>query len=132
MGEKEKTLEGERTLFRRGFSLPPNLPHFPRTSPKTPPLIKRRFVSLSESGGVLGEVFYVSGGSDWFTDCGYRAVGVGGVFLVVIRYVGAEIPPAGAPSGFDSAAGRAVLRSLFHPPCRSAQDDTVGKVFCEM
>ena len=33
-----------------------------------------------------------------------RAVGVGGDFLVVIRYVGAEIPPAGAPSGFDSAA----------------------------
>ena len=63
---REKTLEGERPLFRRGVSLPPNLPHSPRTSPMTPPLIKRKFDSLSESGGVLGEVFVVLGGTESF------------------------------------------------------------------
>ena len=45
----------------------------------------------------------------------------------------AEIPPAGAPSGFDSAAGRAGLYcSSFRPLRRSAQDDTVGVAFCGM
>ena len=36
--------------------------------------------------------------------CGYRARFVGGVRLDVMPYASAEIPPAGAPSGFDSAA----------------------------
>ena len=49
-------MEGEEPPFRMGFLLPPNLPHLPRTSPMTPPLRKRRFVSFLESGGVMGEV----------------------------------------------------------------------------
>ena len=34
-GRGRKTLEGESPLFRRGGSLPPNLPLSPRTSPKS-------------------------------------------------------------------------------------------------
>ncbi len=49
-------MEGEGTPFRMGFLLPPNLPHLPRTSPMSPPLRKRRFVSFLESGGDMGEV----------------------------------------------------------------------------
>ncbi len=41
---------------------PPNLPDPPRTSPMSPPLTKRKFVSLLESGGDMGEVFCVWGG----------------------------------------------------------------------
>ena len=36
--------------------------------------------------------------------CGYRASLVGEIVSDVDCYVGAEIPPAGAPAGFDSAA----------------------------
>ena len=50
-------MEGEGPPFRRGFLLPPNLPHPPRTSPISPPFTKRKFVSLLESGGDIGEVF---------------------------------------------------------------------------
>ena len=55
-------MEGESPLFRRGGSLPPNLPHSPRTSPMSPPLRKRKFVSFFVSGGDMGEVFGVWGG----------------------------------------------------------------------
>ena len=59
-----KTLEGEGTPFRRGFLLPPNLPHLPRTSPQDPPSYERKFGSLLESGGVLRGSF-LSVGEVW-------------------------------------------------------------------
>ena len=73
-----KTLEGEGEdlggreppLERRG-SLPPNLPHSPRTSPMSPPFRKRRFVSLFVSGGVMGEVFCRFGRLGVFAECGF-------------------------------------------------------------
>ena len=37
-----------------------------------------------------------------------------------------EIPPAGAPPGFDYAAVLGCYVRLFVRPCRSAQDDTEG------
>ena len=55
-------MEGESPLFRRGGSLPPNLPLSPRTSPMSPPFLKWKFVSLFENGGVMGEDFCVWGG----------------------------------------------------------------------
>ena len=58
-----KTLEGE------------SLPLSPRTSPRTPPLTKRRFDSLSECGGVLGEVFCVPGGQNGVKSAASRPFG---------------------------------------------------------
>ena len=55
--------------------------------------------------------------------CGCRMLFVGGMRLDMIPYACAEIPPAGAPSGFDSAAFSIVLFVLTKR-CRSAQDDT--------
>ena len=71
-------MEGESPLFRRGGSLPPNLPLSPRTSPISPPLTKRKVVSLSESGGDLGEVFCRFGRCGFVAGCGYRTLFVGG------------------------------------------------------
>ena len=48
-----------------------------------------------------------------------------------ILHTSAEIPPVGAPSGFDSAAFSIVLFVLTER-CRSAQDDTEGMSFCEI
>ena len=48
-----------------------------------------------------------------------------------ILHTSAEIPPAGAPSGFDSAAFSIVLFVLTER-CRFAQDDTEGMSFCEI
>ena len=50
---------------------------------------------------------------------------------VVMLYTSAEIPPAGAPSGFDSAA-MVVSSFAVAPLCRSAQNDTEGVAFCKM
>ena len=58
LGWGEEDLGGREPPLERWGSLPPNLPHSPRTSPTTPPLTKRRFVPLLGSGGVMGEVFY--------------------------------------------------------------------------
>ena len=58
----EKDLGGREPPLERGGSLPPNLPLSPRTSPMSPPFTKRRFVSLFEGGGDMGEVFCVWGG----------------------------------------------------------------------
>ena len=52
----------------------------------------------------MGEVFGLDGRCGFFAECGYRAPLVGGTRLDVMPYTGAEIPPAGAPSGFDCAA----------------------------
>ena len=50
-------MEGESPLFRRGGSLPPNLPLSPRTSPISPPFRKRRFDSLFVVAGIWGKFF---------------------------------------------------------------------------
>ena len=97
-------MEGESPLVKEGGSLPPNLPLSPRTSPMSPPFLKWKFVSLFENGGDMGEVFCVWGGNVFFAECGCRTLFVGGIRFVGILYTSAEIPPAGAPSGFDSAA----------------------------
>ena len=47
---------------------------------------------------VFGEVKF------FFAECGYRTCFTGEVRFVGMPYTSAEIPPAGAPSGFDSAA----------------------------
>ena len=48
-----------------------------------------------------------------------------------IPYTSAEIPPAGAPAGFDSAAMVGFTLAIA-PLCRSAQNDTEGRAFCEI
>ena len=48
-----------------------------------------------------------------------------------IPYTSAEIPPAGAPSGFDFAA-IVGFEFAVAPLCRSAQNDTEGVAFCKM
>ena len=56
---------------------------------------------------------------------------VGGMRSDRTPCVSAEIPPAGAPAGFDFAAmiGFALAVTLL---CRSAQNDTDSMAFCEM
>ena len=48
----------------------------------------------------MGEVFRF-GWEVEYEKCGYRASLVGEIVSDVDCYVGAEIPPAGAPAGFD-------------------------------
>ena len=79
----------------------------------------------------MGEVFLCLGRWRFFAVCGCRALLMGGMRLDMIPYTCAEIPPAGAPSGFDSAAFSIVLFVLTKR-CRSAQDDTESIAFCEM
>ena len=55
-----------RFCVAKSVTYPPSLPDPPRTSPKPPPLMKRKFDSLSECGGGLGEVFVVWGGAESF------------------------------------------------------------------
>ena len=50
-------MEGESPLFRRGGSLPPNLPLSPRTSPMPPPFLKWKFDSLFVVAGIWGKFF---------------------------------------------------------------------------
>ena len=69
-----KTLEGEETPFRRWSLLPPNLPHPPRTSPISPPLTKRKFVSFFVSGGDMGEVFVGWGGAVFLKGAASRPI----------------------------------------------------------
>ncbi len=52
----------------------------------------------------MGEVFLCLGRYEFVAACGYRACFVGGKRSDITPYTSAEIPPAGAPSGFDSAA----------------------------
>ena len=86
-------MEGEGTPFRRVSLLPPNLPHPPRTSPMSPPFRKRRFVSLFESGGDMGEVFGGWGGGDFLQSAAVaRFLWVGSVRFCK-RCVGADLSP---------------------------------------
>ena len=49
----------------------------------------------------MGEVFGF-GREVLFSECGYRTLlASGGRLVEVMPYTSAEIPPAGAPSGFD-------------------------------
>ena len=61
LGWGEEDLGGREPPLERWGSLPPNLPHSPRTSPTTPPLTKRRFVSLFVVAGSWGK-FFISDG----------------------------------------------------------------------
>ena len=70
----------------------------------SPPLTKRKLVSLFESGRDMGEVFLLVGEVWIFYRVRLRTRLVSGARLEVMPYTSAEIPPAGAPSGFDSAA----------------------------
>ena len=45
----------------------------------SPPLTKRKFVSLFKSGGVMGEVFCLSGRCGFWAGCGCRACFAGGM-----------------------------------------------------
>ena len=49
----------------------------------------------------MGEVFCVWGGKDFLQSAASRLICGWGAFREVIPYTSAEIPPAGAPSGFD-------------------------------
>ena len=55
LGWGEEDLGGREPPLERWGSLPPNLPHSPRTSPTTPPLTKRRFVSIFVVAGSWGK-----------------------------------------------------------------------------
>ena len=49
----------------------------------------------------------------WAGGCGIIVLDKESLFVRARPCVGAEIPPAGAPSGFDSAAGRGCAVCLF-------------------
>ena len=61
LGGGGEDLGGREPPLERWGSLPPNLPHSPRTSPTTPPLTKRRFVSIFVVAGSWGK-FFISDG----------------------------------------------------------------------
>ena len=92
-----------RFCVAKSVTYPPNLPDPPRTSPMSPPFKKRKFGSLFVSGGDMGEVFVGLGGIDFLKGAAV-ALFLWVVCLDITPYTSAEIPPAGAPSGFDSAA----------------------------
>ena len=52
----------------------------------------------------MGEVFWLVWEVRTSEECGYRTLFVSEMRFVVMPYTSAEIPPAGAPSGFDYAA----------------------------
>ena len=147
---KGKDLGGREPPLERRGSLPPNLPHSPRTSPKSTRLYMAKSCFALYGTGALGGSFLFRAGGDFFesaavalvlwvgcteryagappSDCAlwecvtYQTapikkrgivgndlcvVPLRGMLLVngyTIPYTSAEIPPAGAPAGFDSAA----------------------------
>ena len=114
-------MEGEGPPFRRVFLLPPNLPHLPRTSPKSTRLCMVKICFALFGAGALGGSFCRSGRYRFFTGCGYALAWQ--ARSVIMPYTSAEIPPAGAPSGFDSAAIVTLALAIIWR-CRSAQNDT--------
>ena len=112
---KGKTLEGERTLFRRGFSLPPNLPHSPRTSPEsTRPYMAKSCFALHDAGALGGSFLSFWGGRDFFAGCGYRTRFEDGMRR--------EKSGRGAPCGLRPCRVRnlsKMLRCRERPMCRS-------------
>ena len=66
-------MEGERVLLKENpLSLQTSLT--PENFPHVPPLTKRKFVSLFKSGGVMGEVFCLSGRCGLVVECGFAHV----------------------------------------------------------
>ena len=75
-------MEGESPLFRRGGSLPPNLPLSPRTFPQNPAVTGAKICFAFCDCGVLWESFFVGlGGAGFSAGCGYRTLFVGGKYL---------------------------------------------------
>ena len=109
---KGKDLGGREPPLERGGSLPPNLPHSPRTSPKS----TRRYMAKScfalYGTGALGGSFL------------FRA---GGVFLMVrlsrpVGEWGARNDMRGAPFGLRPCKARYLLEMICcreRPMCRS-------------
>ena len=94
-------MEGESPLLKEGaLSLQTSLSHR-ELSHRTPLLQERKFVSLFVTAGFCGKVFL----SDWevrdFLQGAAIALVWRGAQFVGIPCTSAEIPPAGAPSGFD-------------------------------
>ena len=78
--------------------------------------------------GALGESFCVWEGKI-FCRVRLRALFVGGMRLDITPYTSAEIPPAGAPSGFDSAAFFDFI-ACFFDICAAPLRMTRGSVCC--
>ena len=101
LGGGEKDLGGAGRPLSEGSPYPPNLPDPPRTS-----LHGNRRVGVYRFPTFLGrrlprrKVFGGLGGA-WRYRVRLRARLVSGARLQVMPYTSAEIPPAGAPSGFD-------------------------------
>ena len=103
MRRGRKTLEAQGDPFRRGLpTLQTSLTH-PELPHKTPTITRAKICFAFLIVGVWWGSFRL-GREVIFSECGYRTRLVSGMRLEVILYVSAEIPPAGAPSGFDSAA----------------------------
>ena len=101
-----KDLGGRGAPLERGAPLPPNLPLFPRTSPTTPPLQKRRFGSLCLVAGSWGK-FLSLGRYGCGTKCGYRT-----------RLVGENLFLSSGKCYLLTGAERHAGRSLQNPPLR--------------
>ena len=69
LGGSGEDLGGREPPLERWGSLPPNLPHSLRTSPTTPPLTKRRFVSILVVAGSWGK--FLLEREVIFSECGF-------------------------------------------------------------
>ena len=96
------TVQKRGILERRG-SLPPSLPLSPRTFPKStrPGRAKIWFV-LHGAGALGGSFLFRAEGGNTLESAASRPIC--GWCSGILSYTSAEIPPVGAPSGFDSAA----------------------------
>ena len=96
-------MEGEEHLLKEApLSLQTSL-SLRELPPRAPALAERKVVSLCSGRVLLGEVFCF-GWEVIFLKVRLRTRFVGERRSVIMPYTSAEIPPAGAPSGFDSAA----------------------------
>ena len=68
-------MEGEGSPFRRGFLLPPNLPHPPRTSPRSTRLCSAIIWFALYGAGALGGSFFGLGGRDLLQGAASHSVG---------------------------------------------------------
>ena len=122
----KKTLEGEGTPFRMVSLLPPNLPHLPRTSPKS----TRRCIAIICFAllwrVLLGEVFGCFGRLIFY-NVRLHTCFVGGMCLGIMPL---GVPRSRLPAPLRGSTPRQffILSLDFRYPCRSAQDDTGGWV----
>ena len=97
-------MEGESPLLKEGaLSLQTSLTHR-ELPPRAPAFSWQRVVSFRMVRVLLGEVFWLDWEARIFCRVRLRTRLVCGVRFVGMPDSSAEIPPAGAPSGFDSAA----------------------------